>query len=98
MSELVNHPSHYNKSGRKECIEEMLEKYGKTATASFCLLNAYKYLYRAGDKDNNSEEQDRNKAKWYFNFVKTRLYSAVRSGSMVQLYCELKKEFKNDKG
>ena len=28
MSEQVNHPSHYSKAGRKECIVEMEEKYG----------------------------------------------------------------------
>ena len=28
MSEMVSHPSHYNKAGRKECILEMEEKYG----------------------------------------------------------------------
>ena len=54
MSEQVNHPSHYNKAGRKECIAEMEEKYGIPATVGFCLMNAYKYLYRAGDKFGNS--------------------------------------------
>ena len=28
MCEMVSHPSHYNKAGRKECIVEMEEKYG----------------------------------------------------------------------
>ena len=31
MSDAVNHPSHYNKEGRKECIVEMLEKFGPVA-------------------------------------------------------------------
>ena len=56
MSELVNHPSHYTQNGRKECIVEMEEKYGAEATAIFCLTNAYKYLYRAGSKADNSFE------------------------------------------
>ena len=69
MSNAVSHPSHYNKAGRKECIVEMEEKYGAEATAIFCLTNAYKYLYRAGDKADNPMEQDRNKSRWYFDYA-----------------------------
>lgn len=61
----VNHPGHYKVDGRKECIVEMEELFGKEAVAIFDLLNAYKYLYRAGLKENNPEKQDINKAKWY---------------------------------
>lgn len=69
MVEQVNHPSHYSKAGRKECIVEMEEKYGPEVTAVFCLTNAYKYLYRAGNKADNPMEQDRNKAKFYFDYT-----------------------------
>ena len=69
MSGQVNHPSHYNKAGRKECIVEMEDKYGAEATAIFCLTNAYKYLYRAGDKFGNSANQDVAKAQWYFDYA-----------------------------
>ena len=69
MSEMVSHPSHYNKAGRKECIVEMEEKYGAEVTAIFCLTSAYKYDYRAGDKADNPMEQDENKAKWYFDYT-----------------------------
>lgn len=65
MKEMVNHPEHYQREGRKECIEEMLGIYGKYKVIAFCELNAYKYDYRRGLKDGNSEEQDRLKAKWY---------------------------------
>lgn len=69
MAEMVSHPTHYNAEGRKECIVEMLEKYGFHATANFALLNSYKYLYRMGLKDGNPEKQDFEKAKWYFDWV-----------------------------
>lgn len=69
MSEQVNHPSHYSKDGRKECIVEMEEYYGVNATIVFCLMNAYKYLYRAGYKADNSCEQDVKKARWYFDYA-----------------------------
>ena len=67
--EHVDHPSHYNAEGRKECIVEMLEKYGFIATAHFALLNSYKYLYRMGLKDGNPCENDMKKAQWYFDWV-----------------------------
>ena len=69
MKNNVNHPSHYNKPGRKECIVEMHEKYGLFKTSVFCLMNTYKYLYRAGEKDGNSREQDLKKALWYYDWV-----------------------------
>ena len=75
---LVNHPEHYNIEGRKECIEEMLENYGKMITGCFCLTNAYKYLYRAGYKEGNSAEQDVEKAKWYFDYAKNRCSALIK--------------------
>jgi hypothetical protein len=65
MEEYVNHPKHYNIDGRKECIVEMEEKFGAEAVYWFCVLNAYKYRYRKGLKESNTEEQDMKKAQWY---------------------------------
>lgn len=69
MVEHVNHPSHYCKTGKKECIVEMEEKFGAYAVYNFCLCNAYKYRYRAGEKDGNPQEQDLKKAEWYENYA-----------------------------
>lgn len=63
--EQVNHPAHYNIPGRKECIEEMIDKWGSELVALWCEMTAYKYEYRAGLKDGNSKEQDMAKYKWY---------------------------------
>lgn len=68
-NEKVNHPKHYNQPGKKECIDEMVELFGLQATLDFCWLNCYKYLYRAGEKEGNSKEQDIEKAKWYFKWA-----------------------------
>lgn len=68
-TENVNHPSHYQREGRKECIVEMQERFGAYITAVFCLTNAYKYLYRAGLKEGNSVEQDIQKARWYHDYA-----------------------------
>jgi hypothetical protein len=66
--EQVNHPAHYQRGG-KECIEVMEEEFGPRAVYWFCLLNSFKYNWRAGFKDGNSKEQDLAKAKWYREYA-----------------------------
>lgn len=95
-NKLVEHPSHYNIPGRKECIVEMRERYGSYITAIFCLTNAYKYLYRAGEKDGNPEAQDLDKARWYFNYAKELTNNGewlIDAGAA--LYFDIKEEIKN---
>lgn len=58
----VIHPGHYNIPGRKECIEEMVDKFGMEAVETFCALNAYKYIYRHELKNG---QEDLDKAKNY---------------------------------
>ena len=60
----VNNPSHYTQGGI-ECIDAMVAAFGNTRTASFCRCNAFKYLWRAGKKDNTI--QDLKKAMWYIS-------------------------------
>ena len=62
--EQVNHPAHYQKGGR-ECIDVMIEEFGKQAVIDFCKCNEFKYKWRAGLKDGNSADQDLAKAEWY---------------------------------
>ena len=61
--EMVNHPSHYCRPGRKECIDEMIDLYGIEATEQWCRMTAYKYHYRMGLKDDITQEVG--KAEWY---------------------------------
>lgn len=68
--EYVNHPQHYNKAGRKECIVEMLSRWGAEATAQWCEMTAYKYEYRLGDKPGDSALQDGQKIDWYMQTAK----------------------------
>ena len=60
--DVVNHPKHYCRDGAMECIDEMVEIFGITATMNFCKLNAWKYRYRAADKNG---EEDLQKSDWY---------------------------------
>ena len=86
--EQVNHPQHYQREGRKECIVEMQEKFGRRMTAIFCLMNSYKYLYRAGLKTKD-ESTDVKKAKWYFDYVNDHFTNCIRSAGITKLYDEL---------
>lgn len=58
----VDHPSHYNRKGSMECIDEMILVFGKKAVMNFCLCNAWKYRYRAADKNGT---EDLAKSDWY---------------------------------
>lgn len=61
-TDVVNHPEHYCRDDAMECIDEMLLIFGVEATMHFCLLNAWKYRYRAADKNG---EEDLKKSDWY---------------------------------
>lgn len=67
MAETVNHPSHYNRENAMECIDEMILIFGEEAVRNFCLCNAWKYRYRAADKNG---EEDLKKSDWYLNKFK----------------------------
>lgn len=103
MNKNVEHPTHYNQPGRKECIVEMEEKYGAEATAIFCLTNSYKYLYRAGEKLDNPIKQDIDKAKWYFEYVNKLIgkYEILFLGDLriedTELYVDIEKMLERTK-
>lgn len=65
--DVVNHPVHYADTCSLECIEVMVYKFGKEATANFCRCNAFKYLWRFKNKNG---EEDLRKAHWYVNKAK----------------------------
>jgi len=67
MSEAVNHPKHYNRENGMECIDEMVLIFGIEEAMTFCKLNAWKYRYRAADKNG---EEDLRKSDWYINKYK----------------------------
>lgn len=62
----VEHPQHYN-GGNIECIDAMESAFGTEATIDFCKINAFKYIWRAGEKYDESELDDLSKAQWYIS-------------------------------
>lgn len=63
QKDMVNHPDHYKGKNGYECIDVMYNVFGKQEVQSFCLLNAFKYLYRCEKKD--KKDEDIQKAIWY---------------------------------
>ena len=57
-------PSYYNDS-EISCIDAMVSAFGREATAHFCKVNAFKYIWRLGNKDD--EAQEIGKIKWYLD-------------------------------
>lgn len=62
----VTNPPHYTQ-GNIQCIDAMESAFGKEAVATWCKLNAFKYIWRAEHK-NGMEDID--KAIWYLNKYK----------------------------
>ena len=60
----VNHPKHYE--GKIECINAMQEVLGKDGTISFCIGNAFKYIWRC-KKKHPTPIEDLKKCRWYIN-------------------------------
>jgi len=60
--DAVNHPVHYERDGAMECIDEMQLLFTKEEVMAFCKLNAWKYRYRAADKNGL---EDIKKSDWY---------------------------------
>ena len=61
--EEINHPDRYA-GGKFECIEVMSDVFGKEAVKHFCLLNAFKYIWR---QEKKGGVDDCKKAVWYLN-------------------------------
>ncbi len=61
--DAVNNPSHYH-TGQFECIDVMIETQGVESVKSFCLCNAFKYIYRHNGKNGL---EDIKKAQYYIN-------------------------------
>ena len=62
----VNHPTHYNSGCGFECIEMMEMVFGKEAVIDYCVVNAFKYIWR--HKQKNGAE-DIAKAEWYLKYA-----------------------------
>lgn len=86
--EQVDHPAHYN-SGNIECIDAMLSAKGIIKTLAFCELSVFKYNWRQGLKDNESQEI--NKQIWYNQKQNDLLYHYFTNNpEALELYNKIK--------
>ena len=69
--DAVNHPKHYTQGGI-ECIDAMVAAFGEDVVADYCIVNAFKYIWRYKHKNGN---EDIDKAHWYIN-----KYKALKEG------------------
>lgn len=79
--DMVNHPTHYNREGAMETIDEMELIFGTEALMHYCLLNAWKYRARALFKN---KEEDLKKSDWYlkkYKSCKEKLYGTETAES-----------------
>ena len=65
-TDMVNSPPHY--TGEVECIDAMVAAFGKEKVETYCQIAAFKYVWRAGKKGND-KEQDLAKANWYLSWA-----------------------------
>lgn len=70
-------PNHYRNCSI-ECIDAMILTFGTDAVAEFCLINAFKYIWRYKDKNGLI---DLNKAMWYVDKAEE-----LRSEDIARLY------------
>lgn len=90
MSDLVNHPPHYEEQSIK------LEPIDFCERLPFNLGNALKYCFRAGHKEGSSELQDLDKAKWYLKRQAESRFAlsltAVEKQEFAYMYMVLQKD------
>lgn len=94
MTQQVDHPTHYQ--GEYECIDLMREIYGDDAVRWFCILNAYKYRFRAGKKEGNEWADDQKKAAWYETYVMKNLSrnpytDALNLKKLMEYNCDIRR-------
>jgi len=70
MNNNVVNPNHYQSKNNDisiDCITAMRAAFGDKEVATWCKLNAFKYIWRC---DNKGELEDIEKADWYLNKYK----------------------------
>jgi len=68
--DLVQHPPHY--SGTKngvECIDAIRESMPIEEFKGYLKGTVYKYIWRAGKKENANELTDLKKAQWFLDYL-----------------------------
>ena len=82
----VNHPTHYTECSL-ECIDVMLAVFGRRAVTDFCILNAFKYMWRYEHKNGLEDLQ---KAERYLAMATTfQMGNAEQENRIINMKAEL---------
>lgn len=73
---------------RKEFLKQMQTNYGRHITVMFCLAHVYECLYKSNTPENLQE------AKWHFDYINNKLFSAISGSHAITLYRDIKNELK----
>lgn len=73
----ISKPNYYN--GDVEIGDVMIQQYGETHFAVYCIMNAFKYIFRCLKK-HDSPLDDLKKAQWYINKA-IELYEKVHTAT-----------------
>lgn len=90
----VNHPQHYEGKTSLECIDTMRLIFGDEHLSWFCLMNAYKYLWR--HKNKNGIE-DLEKCEWYLDHATWHPVEGVPDPTESDIYDILKEMLRTAK-
>jgi hypothetical protein len=84
--DLVNHPPHYNQSGKIECIHALREMLGLEGFVAHCRAIIVKYAWRNGLKESAQGHdqtviaiRDFRKAAWYANRAADELEASLNA-------------------
>ena len=84
--DTVNHPAHYTECSL-ECIDVMLAVFGRKAVTDFCILNAFKYMWRYEHKNGLEDLQ---KAERYLAMATTfQMGNAEQENRIINMKAEL---------
>lgn len=93
----VNHPKHYKGTQSVECFDVMGLIFGTHYMFYYCIINAFKYLWRCMDK-NGVEDLD--KAEWYLNkahdIMKSEDFDSKTYFKIVDMHKKLREEMSNE--
>lgn len=84
--DTVNHPTHYTECSL-ECIDVMLAVFGRKAVTDFCIINAFKYMWRYEYKNGLEDLQ---KAERYLAMATTfQMGDAEQENRIINMKAEL---------
>jgi len=88
----INHPNHYAKSCSLECIDVMCLLWDNDEMADYCMINAFKYIWRYKHKNGL---EDLRKAEWYLDKAHEICPTSYRADRAIDLRRILKEAFKD---